>query len=143
MLKKIKNIMEEYMYDTTTSSRQSFNVEEQCYVFGYLDGYFDEKVYFEYILSTINNETCLETYQKGFDKGNFDKKRANIYEPKVLKNDKIEWIKKLALHDTLNNVEFRNLKENSLNAYNSYKNGTFNLGKMDFVQDIDTHKIKR
>ena len=142
MLKKVKNNMEKYIYHTIVPSYNDSAWHDECYTFGYLDGYFDEDVYIEYIVDTMNNDEKIMVYKAGFEKGSFDKKRDNIYESKSLKNEKIEWLKKLALHDSLNNVESRNLKEDSLNIYNHYREGTFSLNKMDFINDSSMKKSK-
>ena len=131
------------MYHTSVPSYNDSSWQEECYTFGYLDGYFDEDVYIEYIVDTMNNEEKIKTYKTGFDKGVFDKKRASIYEPKLLKSERIEWLKKLALHDALNNIDFRGLKKDSLDTYNNYKQGTFSLKKMDFINDPNINKMKR
>ncbi len=143
MLKKVKSNMEKYIYHTIVPSYNDSSWHDECYTFGYLDGYFDEDVYIEYIVDTMNNDEKIMVYKAGFEKGSFDKKRDNIYESKSLKNEKIEWLKKLALHDSLNNVESRNLKEDSLNIYNHYREGTFSLKKMDFINDSSIKKAKR
>lgn len=143
MLKKIKNNMEKYMYHTVSPSYNDSSWSNECYIFGYLDGYFDESVYIEYIVNTTNNGEKIQFYKSGFEKGSFDKKRDIIYEPKTFKNEKIEWIKKLALNDSLNNIEFRNLKEDTFNVYSRYKEGTFSLKKMDFINNSSIKQSKR
>ena len=54
--------------------------------------------------------------------------------PKGLLKEKEIFLKKLALNDSLNNVETRNLKPDSYDVYNFYKSGTFNLNNMDFEE---------
>lgn len=140
MLKKMQKNMGKYMNNTKTLSNVSSTWQEQCYTFGYLDGYFDEQIYIEYIIESNDNESKLEVYNTGYEKGLKDRTKIRYNNPEVLKKDTIEWVKKLALHDVLNNVETRNLKEKNKELYQKYQNGTFHLGKMDFIEE---HRISK
>lgn len=132
MLKKMKKNVEKYMYNTTVLSNDP---QDQCYFFGYLDGYFEEQAYVEYIINSINNREKLEIYNTGYDKGLKDGKRTRVYNSNQYKQDRLSWIKSLALHDVLNNIEARNLKEETNELYKKYQNGTFHLRKMDFIEE--------
>lgn len=135
MLKKMQKNIENYMRNTTVLSNASNCWQEQCYTFGYLDGYFEEQVYIQYIINSDINESKLEVYNTGYEKGLKDGKRIRIYDSNQYKQDRLGWIKSIALHDVLNDIETRNLKDDTKELYEKYKNGTFHLGKMNFIEE--------
>lgn len=135
MLKKIKKNVDMYMCDKQVMSFNLPECKDQCYTFGYLDGYFDEKMYIEYVNNSSKCEEKLLIYNDGYEKGLKDRTRIRYNDPDLLKKEKIEWIKKLSLHDALNNVDSRNLNDDSMTMYEKYKTGLFHLGKMDFVDE--------
>lgn len=142
MLKNVQKNASKYQTNSKVSNSQS-EWNEQCYTFGYLDGYFEESVYIECIINTNNKEKKIEIYNKGYEKGTKDGKRIKLYEPKVYKEDRLTWIKALALHDALNNVENRNFKEETSALYETYQNGVFSLGKMNFVNPNRFNNTKK
>lgn len=141
MLGKIQNDMDKYMYRTNVTSYSLSEWKDESYFFGYLDGYFDEELYIKYIMNDINNEERLKLYKSGFDKGLFDRKRAKAYEPKLLMKEKDEWIQKLVMYDTFNHVDYRNLKEDSFDAYNNYKTGPYVIKNERFIKDTSVDAI--
>ena len=134
MLKKISEKMNEYVVIANNLSYLSKEWESKCYFCGYVDGYFDEDVYKPYIENALNNENKLVKYGEGFVRGSRDRKTMKDNNPKGLLKEKEIFLKKLALNDSLNNVETRNLKPDSYDVYNFYKSGTFNLNNMDFEE---------
>ena len=132
MLKKIRDKINEYVVIANNLSYNSKEWEEKCYFCGYIDAYFDEDIYIPYIENSLNNESKVFKYNEGFTKGTRDRIIMKNNNPKGLLDEKEQFLKKLALNDILNDVEFRNLKPNALDIYEFYKHGTFNLRKQDF-----------
>ena len=134
MLKKILVNMDKYMY-TCYCPKRSFNdFTIQCEFMGYLDGYFDEKMYYFYIENEKNNEDLLEIYAKGYKKGQTNRRKVKDDDPKRLIAEKEEWLRKLALFDTTNNIDNRVLSEYAFDYYDLYKD--------NIVLDLGSMKIK-
>ena len=131
MQKRILVNMKKYMY-TYFCPNSSFNdYSSQCEFMGYLDGYFDEKVYYSYIETEKNNEDLLKIYAKGYKKGQTNRRKVKDEEPKQLIKEKEEWLRKLALFDTMNNVNNRVFSEYAFDYYDLYKNNIeLDLGSM-------------
>ena len=143
MLKRMEKNVEQYMRNTTSLSYSSSVWQEQCYTFGYLDGYFQEKIYIEYICNSDNNEKKLKFYNEGFEEGTKYGKRTRMYEPEVFKQELSNWVKVLAIHDALNEVKRRNFKEDTMLLYEKYQNQPYSLGKLDFIDEKGMNAKKR
>ena len=82
---KITKKIEDYIYCTIPK----YNDEKKCcYIWGYIDGYFIESVYENYIVK----EEHKEYYRQGFKDGYKD--RLNCKDSKELKKEKKAWIDK-------------------------------------------------
>ncbi len=123
--------MDKYMYTYYCPKRGFNDCTIQCEFMGYLDGYFDEKMYCFYIENEKNNEDFLEIYAKGYKKGQTNRKKVKDDDPKRLIAEKEEWLRKLALFDTTNNIDNRVLSEYAFDYYDLYKdNIELDLGSM-------------
>ena len=131
MQKRILKNMKKYMYTSTCPVNYSKDYLEQCEFLGYIDGYFAEQMYIVYIENTINNQDKIENYFKGYQIGKRNRQKVKAENPKQLIEEKNDWLKELALNDTLNNVSDRILSDNAFEYYNFYKNNiNIDLGSM-------------
>ena len=103
-MEKDKMIKSKYIYQTSITSDNKETIKRQCFAFGYLDGYFDEVVYEENIeICDIENKYYAKGYQEGVAERL--KNNNNI----LLKVEKTEWVKKLAIYDSMNDINGRKL----------------------------------
>ena len=124
-MEKDKMIKSKYIYQTSVTSDNKETIKRQCFAFGYLDGYFDEVVYEENIeICDIENKY----YNFGFLEGNNDRLRQD--NDILLKVEKTQWVKKLALYDSMNGINGRKLSSAYKNLYEEiYKNNLIIKGK--------------
>ena len=123
--------MKKYMYTSTCPANYSKDCLEHCEFLGYLDGYFNEQMYIVYIKNNTNNEDRIDNYSKGYQIGKKNRQNIKDKNPKLLVTEKNIWLRELALHDTLNNVNDRVLSEDAFEYYNLYKNNiNLDLGSM-------------
>lgn len=104
-----KNI-EKYMYTNEVIRGNSEISKEQCYVFGYLNGYFDEITYDSSVLNTEEDYMYDLGYNEGTKQRNLNSKKAKI--------EKLKWIIKLADYDAKNNIEDRIFSIDAMETYN-------------------------
>lgn len=109
---------ERYMYDV--GLRKGSDREKQVFCFGYMDGYFDERIYFNYL---GDGEKIKGLYDDGYLSGINDR----VVDEKLVHIRKNCWIIKLAVYDALNDINregfsFNSFREYSVH-YNDIKNG--------------------
>lgn len=131
MKKEIKKCMNNYIYKTSVNVVSSEAIRKHCYVFGYLDGYFDEVIYHNY---TLDIEQHFKPYSIGLHKGINDRLRMIEGDDslKEYKEEKVLWLKKLAMHDALNGFTGRKFSARADQIYNIFVNSDFSLKKNDF-----------
>lgn len=137
MLKKVKQKMEKYMYENSIPSYDTSNWQEQCYIFGYLDGYFNENLYKTYITNDQKNQEKINHYQTGYNAGTKDRDKQ---ETNTVNKEKQEWLKRIALFDFLNQEPIRNLKKDSLKIYKKNLVGTYSIAKSSFIDEKTNKK---
>ena len=106
-----KNI-QKYMYTTEIINGNEEMVQAQCYVFGYLNGYFDEITYDCYLASEENKEIYELGYVEGINDRNYDLKKAKL--------EKLKWLIKLADYDAKNNIKDRIFSVDAMKLYDIY-----------------------
>lgn len=106
MKKKIKEVMSDYIYRRSVNSSSTSDRDTNCYILGYIDGYFDENIYKTF----LEKDSDYDSYSKGESDGIKDREREIEKDLSGYKKEKVEWIEKLAIHDMLNKEINRDFK---------------------------------
>lgn len=104
-INKNMNSLRWYMYKTSIGDKDKVSIGKNCRAFGFLDGYFDEVTYENYFEKNDENKA---NYEKGFIEGVNERL---VTEPKVLVDEKKDWVIKLAIYDGKNNIDQRNFSK--------------------------------
>lgn len=133
---------EKYMYDV--GLRGTSDREKQVFYFGYMDGYFEESLYFNYL---GDDEKIRSFYDDGYVSGINDR----VIDEKLVHIRKNCWIIKLAVYDALNDINrvgfsLDSFREYSLH-YNDIKDGADDKISLDdaarFVDEYLVFSSKR
>lgn len=110
-----------YIYKTSIDRKGEIGIKNQCYAFGFLDGFLDEITYRDNI-----KEECDKTrfnYDKGYLEGT--KERLDL-EPNEVIKIKDDWVKSLGIYDAENFIDSRVIGAKYKDMYNSYYKETKN-----------------
>lgn len=126
---KIKSRIKKYA--TKTSLNKDSSKKIQCYSFGYIDGYFKEKMYQEYI-----PDENIKVYQIGIKEGTLEREKNK----KRAENQKEILLIKLAVFDAKNKNSKRNLSKEAEEIYNLHYQDVLN-NVDDMPLDEETIKL--
>lgn len=144
MQKKIDKFLEKCIFKTTVGSLHDINRNDNCYMFGYIDGYFGENIYGSFI---DNIDECMP-YNDGLEDGIKDKNRVVEKDLITYKTTKLRWIEQLALHDLLNGERERPFKTDEDNSrsyklFQIYKNCAVVKGTSFSLNRSDSYYVKK
>ena len=135
----VKNsLMKEYMNKTNLASSMVEENKIISYTYGYLDGYFEEKIYEKYVLES-NNQGYYESYNTGCQDGIKDGSYVN---KSALQKQKEEFIKELVIFDMINNRCRKDLTNQAQSIYDKYmKYGEISLDNNTIEIPKDKRKL--
>ena len=107
-------IIQEYYKTTHIDTLYVVEYVNRAYMLGYLDGYMNEEIY----KPIIEKEEGIIAYDKGYKRGENRRNQSSIEE---YKENKEYFIFKLASFDALDDSIERNISDDAIDMYNSYK----------------------